>query len=310
MRCERFMCQMRPAWRGRFYLGVRPWHVAKSLTVFEHSSTIDRLMDIKSLGYKSELIFTDFDGRVDDRGSYLAMHTLTNPNYFWGNLLIFNQPPKRGDMARWISLFKKEFTDPRIYHMTFAWDSTDVGDASEFIESGYDYQLQSVLTCRSVVKPPHFNSELEVRPLRNDHEWAEMVELQTRSADEKLPTDEWRKFYVSQARRYRAMAKAGMGHWYGGFLGQRQVAGLGIFHREDLGRFQIVCTDPEYRRQGICGTLVYESSMQILAEGKVRDLVMCADPSYHAIKIYESVGFKRADVEHGVSWWDRSRRGF
>lgn len=266
-------------------------------------------MKLKSLGYQSELIFTDFDGQVDDRGSYLVIRTPTNPVFFWGNLLIFDRPPRRGDMNSWVSIFKNEFRDPRIYHMTFAWDSKDVGDTSEFIERGYDYQQQAVLTCQSVVKPPHYNSNLEVRPLANDHEWAEVVELQTCSAQENLPPEEWRKFYVSQARRYRAMSKAGMGHWYGGFLNGHLVAGLGIFHRPGLARFQIVCTHPDFRRQGICGTLVYESSQQILKEQvHIRDLVMCADPGYHAIEIYESVGFKRAEIEHGVSWWDRSRR--
>ena len=47
-------------------------------------------MKLRSLGYQSELIFTSFDGKVEDRGSYLVVRTLTNPNFFWGNLLIFD----------------------------------------------------------------------------------------------------------------------------------------------------------------------------------------------------------------------------
>lgn len=265
-------------------------------------------MKLKSLGYRSELIFTGFDGRVDDRGSYLALHTLTNPNFFWGNLLIFDRPPKRGDMATWVSLFKKEFSDPRIYHVTLAWDSEDVGDPSEFIENGYDYQGQAVLTCQSVVKPPHYSSELEVRPLVTAHEWRELIEMQVTSAHDNLPPHEWRSFYSSQALRFQEMSKAGMGHWYGGFIQEHLVAGLGLFHRDGLGRFQNVSTHSDFRRQGNCGTLVYEASKHLLSQGQVRDLVMCADPGYHAIKIYESVGFVRSEVEHGVSWWDRARK--
>lgn len=105
------------------------------------------------------------------------------------------------------------------------------------------------------------------------------------------------------------MQEAGLGHWFGGFINEKLVAGLGIFHRDGIGRFQIVCTDPAFRRRGICGTLVYESSLYALNEMGVQTLVMCADPSYHAIQIYESVGFQRQNTEYGVCWWDRKIGG-
>lgn len=87
-------------------------------------------MKLKSLGHLSEQIFTSFDGKVEDRGDYLVVRTLANPNYFWGNLLIFERAPEAGDLSKWRKLFQSEFTDPRIYHMTFSWDalSDDKGE--------------------------------------------------------------------------------------------------------------------------------------------------------------------------------------
>ena len=79
-------------------------------------------MKLQSLGYKSELVFLNFDGKVDNRDSYLVMRTLTNPNYFWGNLLVYDRLPQKGDYKKWIQDFKNEFTDPKIYHVTLAWD--------------------------------------------------------------------------------------------------------------------------------------------------------------------------------------------
>ena len=265
-------------------------------------------MKLSSLGYKSELIFTSFDGKVEDRDSYLVMRTLTNPNFFWGNLLIFDRPPKPGDFKSWVSQFKKEFPDPRIYHVTLGWDSNDgtSGDVSEFLENGFELEIKAVLSASSVIKPPKFNEYLVVRPITSDDEWSQMVNLQVESAHDNLPPEEWRKFYESQKRRYQAMTKASLGHWYGGFLEGRLVAGLGIFHREGIGRFQSVCTSPHYRRQGLCGTLVYLSALHAFDVMGAKDLVMCADPDYYAIKIYESVGFKKVQTEHGVYWWDRS----
>ena len=161
-------------------------------------------MELKSLGYKSELIFTGFDGEVLDRGEYLVVRTLTNPNYFWGNLLIFDRPPLPGDFEKWRAIFKREFTDPRIYHMTFAWDSNaGAGDSAQFIAHGFDLQEQAVMSTTYVQPPPKFNESLEVRPLLGDQDWLDMIELQIVSGDDKLPREEIAKFYRSQVGRYR-----------------------------------------------------------------------------------------------------------
>lgn len=263
-------------------------------------------MEIKSLGLRSEQIFTGFDGLVEDRGSYQVVRTLTNPHFFWGNLLIFDRAPERGDFRAWVATFKKEFPDPRVYHVTLAWDVSDVGDVSEFLEHGYDFQPQGVLSTTTVKPPSKFCPDLVVRPLREQKEWLEMIEIQVLAAHDNMPPDEWRKFYVSQAARYQAMAKSGLGDWYGGFWEGRLVCGLGLFCRDGLGRYQIVCTHPDFQRRGFAGTLVYKVAAHALANLGVRELVMCADPDYHAIRIYEDVGFVRRETEYGVYWWNRN----
>jgi ribosomal protein S18 acetylase RimI-like enzyme len=266
------------------------------------------MTSLKSLGYRSELIFTSFDGKVDDRGRYTVLRTLTNPNFFWGNLLVFDRPPKLGDCAEWVRLFKNEFPDPRIYHVTLAWDSNDgaIGNVSEFLERGFELEAKAVLTASKLRPPPKHNRDLQVRPLVSDEEWEKMIEIQVRSAGDTLPKLEWEKFYRSQSVRYRAMANAKIGDWYGGFLNGRLVTGLGIFHKDRLARYQIVCTDPDFQRQGLCGTLVYQSALQSQKSFEIETFVMCADPDYHAIKIYESVGFEKQQLEYGVYWWDRA----
>ena len=168
-------------------------------------------MKLESLGYRSEMIFLNFDGEVEDRDFYTVVRTPTNPNFFWGNLLIFDRPPDRSDFEKWKALFKKEFTDPSIYHMTFAWDcpSEEVGEVSQFVESGFDLQKQIVLAASEVYEPPKVNQSLTVRPLNSNEEWQRMVEIQTDSAHDHLPRNEWESFYRSQSKRYRKMAEAG-----------------------------------------------------------------------------------------------------
>jgi hypothetical protein len=210
-------------------------------------------MKLESLGYRSDLIFASFDGKVEDRGSYLAVRTPTNPNFFWGNLLIFDQPPRSSDFESWMNLFKNEFTDPSIYHVTFAWDSLagDLGEVTPFIQHGFELQKQIVLVASDVHVPAKFSVDLEVRPLSSEGEWDRMIEIQIESANDTLPRQEWEKFYRSQAKRYQKMVAAGLGYWFGGFLRDNLVGSLGVFHDGEIGRYQIVSTHPDHRRRGV-----------------------------------------------------------
>ena len=70
---------------------------------------------------------------------------------------------------------------------------------------------------------------------------------------------------------------------------------------DGVGRFQWVATHPEFRRQGLCGTLVYILAAQALAQvgeqAQVKILVMAADPEYVAASIYESIGFSAIEKQ-------------
>ncbi len=266
-------------------------------------------MKLRSLGYRSDLIFAKFDGEISDRGSYLVVKTLTNPNYFWGNLIIFDRAPQQGDFDKWKTIFRTEFTDPRIYHLTFGWDSPDgeAGDISEFIKNGYTFEKSVVLTAQKVRLPKKCHPSVKVRPIESDQEWEEAIQVQLACKGENLSNFQWESFFRSQMGRYQAMVKSGAGFFFGAFLKEKLVACLGIFSDQDLGRYQIVSTHPEYQRQGICGSLVFHSAQYAFKNMGVKSLVMIADEKYHAAKIYETVGFKPAEKLVGLYWWDKSR---
>ena len=85
------------------------------------------------------------DRTVRRADGYLVVRSPSNPTFWWGNLLVFDAPPGEGDGQRWEALFEAEFADePRVAHLTFAWDRTDDerGAAdSEFIARGFDLEL-------------------------------------------------------------------------------------------------------------------------------------------------------------------------
>ncbi|MFL5813872.1 MAG: GNAT family N-acetyltransferase [Bdellovibrionia bacterium] len=262
-----------------------------------------------SLGFRTEMIFNRFDGIVLDRGDYLVVKTPSNPGFFFGNFLLFFEAPRLGTLEKWKKLFRKEFEDsPAINHYTFLWDSPTegIGDVTELGMEGFRVDFSVVLTARSVHLPPKSNSQIEVRPISTDQEWREVIETQITSKASDYSEDSYRQFKEKQMARYKAMSEQGLGHWFGAFLDGKLVGDLGIYRDGQLGRFQSVETHPDYRRQGICGRLVYESAQFALEKMGLTELVMVADENYHAAKIYESVGFVPTAKEYSAFWWNKN----
>jgi ribosomal protein S18 acetylase RimI-like enzyme len=263
-------------------------------------------MLIKSLGFQTNLIFSRFSGSVEDRGSYTLIKTPTNPEYHWGNFIIFDQPPQKGDLEKWRSLFDCEFEyyqEP--HHYVFAWDLQDDLnlDVREFLAAGFKLDSTAVLTTSRLNPPRHFNKNLEIRKLVTDSDWDQVVQLQNLCADPKYVNDAYFEFKRQQMSQYRKMSEAGLGFWFGAFIGKTLVGDLGIFHERSVGRYQSIETHPEYRRQGVCGTLAYESGQTMIKEADLKLLVIEADPEYHAARIYESIGFQGEETNYSLSWW-------
>jgi hypothetical protein len=264
---------------------------------------------VRSLGYRTDFIFNRFDGSVVDRGEYLVVRTDSNPNYFWGNLLLFKQPPSIGDLDRWRTIFRNEFTDPRVYHQTFAWDSPEgiEGATSEFLQVGFRLEKGVCLTASTVYLPKKHHPELVVRPISTEQDWEDAIQIQIACANESLSKSAWEGFYRTQMDRYRRMARESLGLWFGGWLGGKLIAGLGLFKDGTMGRYQLVSVHPSVQRRGVCGSLVYQAAQYGFQQMGLKIQVMVADEDYHAARIYESVGFSPTEKMLGLCWWDKTR---
>jgi len=252
---------------------------------------------------------------VHRRDGYLAVRSPTNPTFWWGNLLIFDQPPAEGDGERWEALFQAEFADePRVTHRTFAWDRTDDerGAAeSEFLTRAYDLELSvGMIAAAQEIQPhPRANAEVHVRPLdpREDgpdkDRWEQVVELQVAARDtERLPDEEGHRVF-SRARQaeLRELFRAGLGSWYVAIDDNDVVAGsMGIVVTGGPARYQAVDTAITHRRRGICTRLLVDAARHAVATYGATHLVIVADPDYHAAGIYESVGFRPVERVCGV----------
>jgi hypothetical protein len=252
-------------------------------------------MNISSLGLRTDLMLLRFDGEIYDRGDYYVVRTPSNPRFYFGNFLLFKQSPALGNFKNWTDLFKQEFADlPEVKHFTFCWDDPTgaKGQMDSFMKKGFTLFENSVLSTKSVRKNLKFNSDAEIRKIQTESEWEQVIESQIECRDLKYEEKSYERFTRDQFKRFRRMVALGLGSWFGAFIGEEVAANLGIFVDNGLGRFQNVTTRFEFRRQGLCGTLVYEASRYAMDDLKAKNLVMIADSHYYAAKIYESVGFK------------------
>ena len=279
---------------------------ARSKLVFVVQFNVKVGMLIQSLGIRTDLIFAKFSGTVIDRGSYTLIQTPSNSGYYWGNYIVFDKAPRIGSLKKWTELFDHEFryySEP--HHYVFAWDTgtDDKGDYQEFLDAHFEMDSATALTSMKLNPPPHLNTDVEIRKISSDKDWAEVILLQKLCTDPKFLNEHYEQFKQRQMASYRQMSEAGMGAWFGAFLGDKLVGDLGIFFEGNVGRYQNVGTHPDYRRQGICGTLVYRTGLLAFEKFNVDLLVMVADIDYHAARIYESIGFKSSEVTHALSWW-------
>lgn len=255
-------------------------------------------MQPTSLGYLTDLIFHRFEGEVIDRDRYFVIRTPSNPSYRWGNFLIFGAPPEPGDFARWNRLFEQEIgIPPRIVHKLFAWDTVDAqdGDTDDFLAVGFELGEEVVMTTDVLTPPRRYNYEVEIRALTTDADFADHTELHVLCRQEKDDEASYRTFYKASTESYRKMIAAGLGQWFGAFSDGQLVADLGIFadtvNVGELARYQSVVTHPDFRRRGICSTLLFETGRFAFSELGAKMLVIVADDHYFAKHIYGAVGF-------------------
>jgi N-acetylglutamate synthase-like GNAT family acetyltransferase len=253
-------------------------------------------MEIKSLGYQTDLIFSRFSGEVVEKGDYTVIRTPSNPTFWYGNFVVFPNPPEASDVTRWMEISRLEFPDAK--HTVFGFDSVngEMGTTREFEKLGFDVIETVVMTASEVHAPPKLNLEAEYRPILTAEDWEQTIQLRIECNDEHEP-EGYKTFVRRKMLEYGRMTEAGLGNWWGAFLDGKMVSSLGLFLEHGVGRFQSVETHADYRRRGLCGTLVHTAAKHALEHHNPKVLVMCADPEYHAARIYEGIGFKPTETQ-------------
>lgn len=259
---------------------------------------------LRSLCYRTDLFLAEASaaGEVIDRGRYVVLRTPSNPDFWWGNFLLHREPP---DVETALADQRRELPEART--TLVAWDSPDGdrGAVDDFLAEGFAYDESSVLTASAadLARPPRWNANVEIVRLASESQWTAAIEAHMNAfAPRRSGTlGDLRTFVERQFATFRALDARGAGRWWGALVNGELAGSLGLVQVGDptgppLGRFQLVGVDPRFGRAGVCSTLVYDVARRALGEEGFATLVMAADATYHAARVYESVGFRRTET--------------
>ena len=253
-------------------------------------------MEIASLAFRTDLMVLALGGsEVEHRDGYVVVRTPANPTYFWGNFVLFATAVAPGDVAARLELFAGEF--PAAAHVAWGIDTVDgtVGADDELVAAGFHVGRDTVLTASALQRPAR-PADAELRPVESGDDWSQALALHIACAD---PADEHvtEEFLAGWVAAARALCDRGHATWFGAFDDGELLSSLGIVSDgSGLARFQSVETHPEARRRGLASALVHHAGRTALDDGATR-LVIVADPGYHAIGIYRSLGFVESETQ-------------
>jgi GNAT superfamily N-acetyltransferase len=240
-------------------------------------------------------VLREFEGaEIADREDHIIVRTTQNPAFRLGNYLLFDAAPRVGDGARWIGRFEAAFPDAGYITIGVDDPSGAVGASHELTALGLRVMVDSVLVADGLAglrEPRRTVPGVTYRPLQSDSDWKQATSLRL-VGDGPTDRSDLPAFIERQMRATRLACEQGKGAWFGAFLGSAMCAGVGIFNTwSGYARFQNVDTHPAHRRQGLGSNLVFAAAHFAITEFGARNLVLAAVPDYHAMTMYQSLGF-------------------
>jgi GNAT superfamily N-acetyltransferase len=258
-------------------------------------------VNLRSLGLRTDAMFAAYDGAVIDRGDYVVVSTPVNPTFFWGNLLVFQQPPTPTDLAEdgeWMRLYAREL--PRCEHRAFTWDRVDgdTFDAQPFHAAGFMRDGTHVMR----LDAPLASSGVTVRRLERGSsvlgQWQRIFALLDGCfTPEGARHDRYQRFLRIQVDRYASMIASGFGMWFAIDEEGEPIATCGIFPHEECWRYQLVAVRADRRGRGLASALVAEAG-RLAREARPSPLVIGCVAGSSAERIYSRLGF--TTLEHTV----------
>ena len=256
-----------------------------------------------SLLTQTDLDMAAVDGVVDSLESCIQVRSPENPGYYWGNYLLLPAAPQADQLEAWIERFRDQFqNDPEVKHVLLRWDGAPLSASAHAgaIALGMTEDSGPAMIATRLSNPE--NLEVEVRQLDFEGEFDRIEHLnQQCDPNESGGSAQYQLFKKRIRQSWRQRVRAGLATWWGAFLDEQLVGQCGMVSCSDrLGRYQAVETHPDFRRRGVCSTLVSRVGQHALKRGGCRALLLGADGEGPALGLYRRLGFEMDTVQRGL----------
>lgn len=255
----------------------------------------------RGLGTASEALVVGQRGFVAEEDAYLALRCPELPDWMWGNLLVFERPPRSAEEVRaWLEDFAAEH--PRAQHEALSWDG-GLPDAALGPVLAADDRLQTrsatVLTATAVAEAGPLPAGVTVRRLVSDADWNAALELDaTIVRPAEIPLGVTRDFAARKLAWHRRVCEAGGAAWFGAVREGLMISAIGVHVEDGLARYQQAMTHPAWRRRGLIGHLLRVAGRVAFETfGAARLVVVSPD---HAVDTYRAAGFAPVGVMGGI----------
>lgn len=252
-----------------------------------------------SLGYQTDLAIRALEGSsIDRRSDYWRVGTPANPTFYWGNFLLLDESLLLRDVTVLERLFHEEFPEAR--HVAIGIDVR--GEVREelrkFTASGLDVEANAILAARPSAVTSERLTDAVIRPLASDDDWNQFIDVGMRNREGIYEESAYREYLSAGVPIKRRASRSGRATWLGAFINGQLASHLGIYDcGNGVGRFQLIATAPNFQRRGFASDLVRFASDFAVSNFDSEVLVIAADPNYHAIDLYEHVGFRKTETQ-------------
>jgi putative acetyltransferase len=252
--------------------------------------------------HRTNLFLLDLLGSVETHPDCIVARSPTNPGYYHGNLLLLPAPPVA--IAPWLERFEELF-GPSVEHRCLSWIGgpctpevlAEAGSLGLLQDGGVALALETTPDV-----PPVPDLDWSIRPLEREADWESIGKL-NRACDpaEESGLPDYRRFKERIRAATHEWIRRGHAVWWGGFQGERLVAQCGMVICEGgLARFQAVETHPSFRRRGACSSLVAHVATHALTQLGARRVLLEADDTGPAVRLYQRLGFERDVTLHSL----------
>ena len=248
-------------------------------------------MTLRSLGLRSDLVAMQGLSHLEAHPAGHIMRTPNEPNYWSGNIAII--AGDQADPLRDIAFSRAQF--PKASHNCIVYDlpSPDLKMINAALTPlGFDVDTFDVLTRQQRPAQTSVPQGIVIRELQSETDWDAAFALACEvGVEEGYTQDTYPPYIAGRIRNRRAQIADGLGGWFGAFQGDLLVAQMGLFHDQQIARFQSVETRLAFRRRGICAALLSHVSQWAQDRAPRADQIIVAEADSDAGRLYRANGF-------------------